>query len=139
MPFVSENQLTLEKSPAYFRMAEVPKIIKNWNPKAKFIIIIRDPVKRSVSHFTHDFVKQFPKVVYDSNKYDNVSEYFDQMMLHINGQVKLNTCTVPGMYDHEIYKYTESYKNFFNKLLGLYVKHYKNWLKFFKKKKLFIY
>ena len=56
MPFSYKNQITLgEKTPGYFRTSFVPKRVFDMNPKIKLIIIIREPVERKVSSYTHIF------------------------------------------------------------------------------------
>lgn len=52
----SKGKLTGEASPSYFDVAytaAIPRWIKAFNPKAKIILITRDPVERAVSHFNH--------------------------------------------------------------------------------------
>ena len=53
MPFSTKDQITIEKSPGYFRNLEVPKRVFEMNPKIKLILIIREPVKRTISHYAH--------------------------------------------------------------------------------------
>jgi hypothetical protein len=49
-------QFFLEASPTYFDKAwneDIPRRIQRFNPKAKIIIMIRDPLIRAISHFYH--------------------------------------------------------------------------------------
>jgi len=51
-----EAQYYLEASPTYFDKAwneEIPRSIKCFNPEAKIIIMIRDPLMRAISHYYH--------------------------------------------------------------------------------------
>lgn len=51
-----EAQYILEASPSYFDIAwkeDIPRSIHNFNPEAKIIIMIRDPLMRAISHFYH--------------------------------------------------------------------------------------
>jgi hypothetical protein len=51
-----EAQYLLEASPSYFDTAweeDIPRRIQNFNPEAKIIIMIRDPLIRAISHFYH--------------------------------------------------------------------------------------
>ena len=43
MPFSYSNQLTMEKTPAYFITPDVPQLIHKWNPNVKLLLIIRNP------------------------------------------------------------------------------------------------
>ena len=52
MPFTHSDQLTLEKTPAYFITPEAPSRILNMNPKTKILLIVRDPVIRVLSDYT---------------------------------------------------------------------------------------
>ena len=49
MPVSTRGQLTMEKTAMYYRMAEVPERIHALNASIKFILIVREPVNRSVS------------------------------------------------------------------------------------------
>jgi hypothetical protein len=51
-----EAEFLLEASPTYFDTAwkeDVPRRIQRFNPEAKIIIMIRDPLMRAISHFYH--------------------------------------------------------------------------------------
>ncbi|XP_040578654.1 heparan sulfate glucosamine 3-O-sulfotransferase 1-like [Lepeophtheirus salmonis] len=51
MPILEENQIAMEKTPGYFHTPHVPDRIKQTLPDAKFLLIVRDPVKRLVSDY----------------------------------------------------------------------------------------
>lgn len=54
--FLDNGKCNIEASPTYFDLATsriVPGIIKRFNPDAKIIVILRDPVERAISHFNH--------------------------------------------------------------------------------------
>ena len=53
MPKSKSNQLTIEKTPRYFRTAGVAERIKQMNDSIKLILIVRDPVKRMISEYLH--------------------------------------------------------------------------------------
>ena len=118
MPLATKNQLTMEKSPYYLSSKLAPKRILEVNPKMKFIIIVTNPVKRSVSQFTHDL----KKIVFRSFKnksYSNVEKYFTELLFHPDGKLKTH-----GL--HDVVSH------------GLYIVNYKYWLKFFPKEQFLI-
>ena len=110
MPFVRNYQITMEKSPCYFTSRfNVPKRILKFRSNMKFIIMIRNPVVRAVSHFTHD-IKKLTR--HANNATPLVA--FNRFLLYRNGTVK----NPPKHYLIT---------------MGMYVQHYKRWLKYFKK------
>ncbi|KAG8235172.1 hypothetical protein J437_LFUL015478 [Ladona fulva] len=52
MPPTLEGQVTMEKTPSYFVTREVPQRVRSMNPKAKLLIVVRDPVTRAISDYT---------------------------------------------------------------------------------------
>ncbi|XP_068596430.1 heparan sulfate glucosamine 3-O-sulfotransferase 1-like [Brachionichthys hirsutus] len=52
MPYSFPDQLTLEKTPAYFTTKHVPERIHQMNPDIKLILIVREPTDRVVSDYT---------------------------------------------------------------------------------------
>ena len=53
MPYCKKGQLTLEKTANYFRIPSAPLNVFKMNPNVKLIVILRDPVSRTVSQYTH--------------------------------------------------------------------------------------
>ena len=53
MPCSSKGQITIEKSPQYFTSRFVPERIYEMNSSIKLIMIMREPIKRAISHYTH--------------------------------------------------------------------------------------
>ena len=53
MPLSRQNQITIEKTPEYFEHAETPARMRAMNASIKILLIVRDPVYRSVSHWLH--------------------------------------------------------------------------------------
>ena len=49
MPETTADQLTIEKSPAYFHSKNAPERIKALDPNMKIILVVRDPVTRAIS------------------------------------------------------------------------------------------
>ncbi|VDO83488.1 unnamed protein product [Heligmosomoides polygyrus] len=52
MPLTTRDQLTIEKSPAYFHSKMAAERIRALNPAMKIIIVVRDPVMRAISDYT---------------------------------------------------------------------------------------
>ena len=48
MPVSKPGQITLEKSPEYWRTPNVPRRVKLFNPRIKLIASLRDPVTKYV-------------------------------------------------------------------------------------------
>lgn len=51
MPFSYANQITMEKSPAYFVSEKVPERVWKMNHSVSLILIVRDPVQRTISDY----------------------------------------------------------------------------------------
>ncbi|ELT90114.1 hypothetical protein CAPTEDRAFT_89077 [Capitella teleta] len=51
MPYSYEDQVTLEKTPAYFVEEVVPGRVSAMNSSIKLILILRDPVERAISDY----------------------------------------------------------------------------------------
>lgn len=101
MPPTIEGQITIEKTPRYFVMPEVPVRISNMSNDIKLIIVVRDPVTRAISDFTQG-----------SSKDPNVTETFVEKAFHRNG--------TGGVH-----------KNWSALKTGIYVRHVKRWLNYF--------
>ena len=52
------DQLTMEKSPAYWNTLNAPQDIKHMNPNIKLILLVREPVCRVVSEYYHKVWKR---------------------------------------------------------------------------------
>ena len=68
MPCSSEGQLTMEKSPQYFQAARVPERIRSMNSSIKLIVIVREPIQRSISHYAHVVEKKPSRYLYSFEK-----------------------------------------------------------------------
>ena len=51
MTGTKKNELTIEKSPRYFVTSTSPKRIYNLSRNVQFILTVRNPIKRTVSHY----------------------------------------------------------------------------------------
>ena len=117
MPFSRKDQITMEKSPYYLASKPAASRVFKVNPKLKFIIMVREPVERAVSQFTHDLDK-IKKKYFKKKEYENVHRYFSELIFHPNGTVKrpAHYIVAHGMYSH----------------------NYQNWLKYFSKEQFLI-
>ncbi|CAH1255241.1 HS3ST5 [Branchiostoma lanceolatum] len=52
MPYSYPDQITIEKSPAYFITEETPQRIYQMNNTMKLLLIVRDPTERAISDYT---------------------------------------------------------------------------------------
>jgi len=77
-----------ESSPNYSKRDEFPEVaarIKEYNPNIKIIYVVRDPLKRLISHLHHDLYrdrlnsKHLDETVLNDSKYLNVSNYYYQI------------------------------------------------------------
>ena len=83
MPFSNKEQITIEKTPGYFRNPELPKRVFEMNSKIKLILIFREPVKRTVSHYTH--------MLSSKKKYfrSSIEKTIEQEILDNDGNVQI--------------------------------------------------
>ncbi|KAF7698331.1 hypothetical protein HF521_004841 [Silurus meridionalis] len=61
MPLSRTDQLTVEKTPAYFTCLDAPARILHMNPSVRLLLIVRDPVDRVLSDYTQVFHNQLQK------------------------------------------------------------------------------
>lgn len=61
MPLARPDQLTVEKTPAYFTSLDTPERILHMNPSVRLLLIVRDPVDRVLSDYTQVFHNQLQK------------------------------------------------------------------------------
>ncbi|MBL0095374.1 MAG: sulfotransferase [Bacteroidetes bacterium] len=80
------NKISGECSVSYLFYPGVAEKIYQFNPKAKIIISLRDPVHRAFSHYLMDYslhlVKEsFDKIVLEGEKNDSLKLYYQQYIL----------------------------------------------------------
>lgn len=61
MPLSVPSQVTIEKSPSYFASKVAPRAINDMNPDVKLILMVREPVARTLAHFSFDEVQAHNK------------------------------------------------------------------------------
>ena len=121
MPPSFPNQITIDKSPSYFRNEDTPKRVFKLDKNMKLILIVRDPVLRVVSHFAHlkdDEIKYFGKR----------NTTLEEEIFNKKGEIIVNPSKITDKN-----KYTIA-KDFRNSLISdsLYFVHLKRWLGYFK-------
>ena len=99
MPCTYSNQITLMKNAGYFHDSAVPARIKKFNKNIKIILMVRDPVSRSRSHYT--FCKymhqELPK---NSNYMKCAKTSFSSFVLNSNsGVAETNYFVSNSVYD----------------------------------------
>ncbi|ELT97403.1 hypothetical protein CAPTEDRAFT_84639, partial [Capitella teleta] len=63
MPWSKPGKIVIEKSPAYLQWTKkVPPRVLAFNSTVKLIIILKDPLKRTVSHYTHRLAVNGPNI-----------------------------------------------------------------------------
>lgn len=103
MPPSFKNQITIEKTPSYFTTPSVPERIYRMNSTIKLLLILRDPVERTISDYTQVALSKVKK-----HKY---VESFTEKVLEKDGSIN------------------RSYKGISR---SVYHRHLQRWLDFFK-------
>ncbi|XP_060593375.1 heparan sulfate glucosamine 3-O-sulfotransferase 5-like [Ruditapes philippinarum] len=109
MPYSYPDQITIEKTPAYFTEEEVPERIYRMNKTIKLLLIFRDPVERTIS----DYV-QIAEGKKSKNKY---VASFEDHVLDSKGNINRS------------YRAVKS---------SIYHKHLSRWLEFFSLNQIYI-
>ena len=75
MPQSCSKDVTIEKSPSYFRTVGVEIIMYGLNPDARCILVVRDPIQRSISefYFKHRHYMVAESMSFASAVYDNIT------------------------------------------------------------------
>ena len=102
MPYAFADQITMEKTPAYFTVETVPERVYNMNTSVKLLIVVRDPTERAISDYTQ----------IHSNKLEKGRWHrpFEELVLDENGEVRRSYAAVRR---------------------SLYHRHMERWLQFF--------
>ena len=105
----TDKLMTIEKTPAYFVVPTVPERVYKFSAKIKLILIVRDPVERTISDYTQlDFKKKIRMVGRPS---------FEEMVFDATGNVKEKVKIIR---------------------VSLYDVHFKRWLRYFKREQIHI-
>ncbi|CAB3411190.1 unnamed protein product [Caenorhabditis bovis] len=106
MPSTSDDEIVIEKTPAYFTSQLAPKRVFELNPNMKLILIVRHPTFRTISDFTQVYYNKL-----EQNKTLPILS-LEAFKLDDKGQETINM----------------GYKPITNSLYDL---HIANWLKYF--------
>lgn len=92
MPFTDKNHITIEKSPSYFVVDDVPQRMSMLSQQLKLLLIVRNPVERVVSDFVQLDSKRLKK---NGNRYT-----FEELVFRSSGAVNEHYSPVSiSMYD----------------------------------------
>lgn len=75
MPESEVNEITMEKSPAYFVTQGVPERIKSMNSSIKLILILRDPVTRLISDYSQLIANKMKVIETDTYEDEELTDY----------------------------------------------------------------
>ena len=102
MPFTNKNQITIEKSPSYFIVDEVPQRMSMLSQQVKLLLIVRNPVERVVSDFLQLDSKRLKK---NGNRYT-----FEELVFRSSGEVNQHYSPVSvSMYDVHFQKWLKHF------------------------------
>lgn len=103
MPFSTPQQVTIEKSPAYFITEDVPQRIYQMNSSIKLIAILRDPTTRVISDYTQVYINRMAKnKTFD--KFENIA--IDTATGKVNTRYKAIRISV---YHHNLARWLEMF------------------------------
>jgi len=99
--YIGENSTNYAKLPM---IPGVPEAIAEFNDEARFIYIIRDPIKRTISHYWHNLRyhsenRPMLKAFQRDNEYLDVSHYAMQLMRYIEvfGSERISVLTLEDL------------------------------------------
>ncbi|XP_072023186.1 heparan sulfate glucosamine 3-O-sulfotransferase 1-like [Amphiura filiformis] len=125
MMFASSEMLSFEKTPKYFRTKDAPSnMVKDLPDHVKFILLVKDPVKRSISEFKHESQLKLKHANFKTRGFQKIRRTeqsegirFENEVLRQDGEVNL---------DSEIID------------TSLYAKHFSNWLDYYPRERFLI-
>ena len=104
MPYTHPSEVTIEKTPAYFVHEDVPMKIHSASPSVKLLLIVRNPIDRTVSDFAQLNSKK--RLAADAKRVTFEDAVFSGRNMEVN-------------------------TNYFPVTVSLYDVHFKRWLKYF--------
>ena len=113
MPFSTQNQITIEKTPKYLVDKQVPRRVHKMNPHIKLIVVLRNPVVRAVSEYVQS----------KENKLRKRRNLNARSIANVNDSIRFQEMTF------DKYNRVRTDKPLIRN--GLYVEHLKHWLDYF--------
>lgn len=101
---IPDDNRVIEASPYYLFHPDVPARISNFDPEAKILAILRDPVARALSHYHHEHRKGFEPIATPREAFA--------------AEAHRMAATKPGEFAHRHYSYVSR---------GLYARQLKPW------------
>jgi len=89
-----------EGSTAYLHAQESAQLIHTYNPNAKIIVLVRDPLKRTFSHYKMNLGKGRDKKPFEII-------LLEELELYKNGQLPWNSYLGMSFYNEAIHRYTK--------------------------------
>uniref|UniRef100_A0A914XZS1 Sulfotransferase domain-containing protein n=1 Tax=Panagrolaimus superbus TaxID=310955 RepID=A0A914XZS1_9BILA len=108
MPLTTKNEITLEKSPAYFISKSVPERVFKMNPKMKLIVVVRNPITRAISDYTQAVTRKKRSIF--TSKFEELVACFNETSPSCQRGVNASWGAIR---------------------IGVYQKHLKRWLEYF--------
>ncbi|MBM4075499.1 MAG: sulfotransferase domain-containing protein [Planctomycetes bacterium] len=108
-------QLTGEASPYYFQHPLVPERVHQVVPKAKFLVILREPVQRAWSHYRHNL------------RYGREDLSFEFALDKEEDRARRD---VPQLYVDTVF-FPDQFLQYSYRRGSMYSDHLNNWLRFF--------
>ncbi|MGY8917438.1 MAG: sulfotransferase family protein [Flavobacteriales bacterium] len=93
----SESKLKGEASVSYLFYKNVPQKIKSYNPEAKIIIMLRDPIDRAFSHYLMDYRLGLVS--------DSFEDIIDQKSVHKNAKLFYQQYIELSEYTNQVKRY----------------------------------
>ena len=98
MPCTYSNQITLMKNAGYFHNSVVPKRIKQFNESIKLILMVREPVSRSLSRYMFERYKYMDSP--NSENMNYAKNNFSSFVLNSSSDISENNILVKrSVYD----------------------------------------
>ena len=108
MPYSYPEDITMEKTPSYFASEDAMKRIRDFNKDIKLIVILRNPITRSMSHFLQLRRKRLI----------SVERFEDYIIDNVTGEVNVNGTPIIEP--------------------SLYVEHMLKWYQYFQRKQIYV-
>ena len=137
MPITSQYQLTMEKTPLYFVADDIPAAIaRDVSPNVKLLLILRDPVIRAISDYTH-VLNMFPDI---TRRHRNVTMIGGRVPKYPQDLPQANISYVIETKFEKSVLNEDGTVNDDNAIIftELYSRHLRNWFKIFPREQILI-